>query len=164
MLAYLRKPHVNLASLFLRLGLAAIFVAQGYILIRQQDPVTEQISRTTQTLVGWTEFVSALALAIGLLSRLAALGLLVVMIGAIALVTKTQGFIPITMTPHGYTFEAGSAYNFLIIIVCLALMVLGSGWVSVDHLIFGRRSARQSAARATGQPHLTPSAVGQPTP
>lgn len=164
MFAYLRKPHVDLASLLLRLGLAAIFVVQGYILIRQRDPVTEQISLTTQAVVGWTEFVCGLALAIGLLSRLAALALLVVMVGAIALVTRAQGFIPISMTPHGYDFEAGAAYNFLIIVVCLALMVLGSGRVSVDHLIFGRRWARQSAARATGQPHLTPSAVGQPAP
>jgi uncharacterized membrane protein YphA (DoxX/SURF4 family) len=98
-------------------------------------------------------------LAFGLLSRLAALALIAEMVGAIVMVTGARQFMPISFTPGGFTFQAGSAHNFIIIVACLALLVLGSGVVSLDHLIFGWRRGRQSQAQATGQPHLAP-AIG----
>ena len=61
------------------------------------------------------------------------------MIGAIKMVTGTKDFLPISFSPQGFNFEAGAAYNFIIIVACLALFVLGSGRISVDYLLFGRK-------------------------
>jgi uncharacterized membrane protein YphA (DoxX/SURF4 family) len=160
MLAYLRRPHVDLASLILRLGLAAIFIAQGYVKLYQEESWTDQLTPTMQKVVSGAELACGIALAVGFLSRLAALGLIAEMIGAIAMVTGARGFIPISFTPTGFTFEAGSAYNFLIIVACLALLVLGSGVVSVDYLIFGRKRGYRSTAQVVGQPHMA-QIVGQ---
>ncbi|HEY7159369.1 MAG TPA: DoxX family protein [Gemmataceae bacterium] len=159
MFAYLRKPHVDLATLILRLGLAAIFLAHGFVFLNQEQSWTDKISPTMQRVVSWGEFVCGLALAVGLLSRLAAVGVIVIMVGAIELVTGSQGFLPTSFTSEGYTFRAGAAYNFIIIVACLALIVLGSGHVSLDHLLFGRKkTATPAAAPSTTTAPVPPSA------
>ncbi len=161
MLAYLRRPHIDLASLILRLGLAAIFIGQGYMKFVQPESWTDQLTPTMQKVVSGAELACGVMLAVGFLSRLAALALIADMVGAIMLVTGVQEFFPIAFKSGGFTFQAGAAYNFLIIVACLALLVLGSGIVSVDHLIFGRKRRWQTTVPVVGQPHLTP-AVGQP--
>ena len=50
-----------------------------------------------QFLVAWGEFLGGLALAIGMLTRLASLGLILIQLGAIYLVTA----------PRGFSFERG---------------------------------------------------------
>jgi uncharacterized membrane protein YphA (DoxX/SURF4 family) len=160
MWTYLRRPHVDLASLILRLGLAAIFIAQGYMKLSQEESWTDQLTPTMQKVVSGAELACGVMLAVGFLSRLAALGLVAEMIGAITLVTGARGFMPVSFGPSGFTFQAGAAYNFLIIVACLALVVLGSGVVSVDYLLFGRKRGRQTQVRAVGEPHLIPS-IGQ---
>jgi putative oxidoreductase len=140
MLTYLRKPHADLASVILRLGLGFLFIMHGYIKLFQPLSWTEVLSPTMQKVVGWTEFTCGILLLIGLLSRLAAIGLIGDMIGAIALVTGAHEFISVGVGPHGFTFAAsGFEYNFILIVACLAVLVLGSGWLSLDHLIFDRR-------------------------
>jgi putative oxidoreductase len=140
MFSYLRKPHPDLASLVLRLGLAAVFIMHGYLLISQDFAVTDRMSLQTQKLVGWSEFVCGILLAMGLLSRLAALGVIALMIGAIAVVTGPRGFVDIRLTAQGYNFEAGGfEYNFVLIVASLAVLLLGSGRASVDQFIFGRK-------------------------
>lgn len=146
MIAYLRKPHADLAALILRLGLGFLFIAHGYSKIIQDFKWTEVISPAMQQTVGWAELIFGILLLIGLLGRLAALGVIGDMIGAIVLVTGRRGIIGQDMGPHGLTFQAsGFEYNFLIIAACLALLVLGSGWFSLDHLIFCRRKCGTTA-------------------
>lgn len=149
MLAYLRKPHADLAALILRLGLGYLFIAYGYCKIDQDFTWTEVITPTMQRFVGWSELIFGILLVFGLLSRLAALGVVAVMIGAIALVTGRRGFLPVDMGPQGFNFKAsGIEYNMLVIVVCLAVLVLGSGLFSLDHLIFGCKKSGTTAAGA----------------
>jgi len=165
MFAYLRKPHVDLGTLLLRLGLAAVFMAHGYIKVYQPLSWTTLISPAWQQIVGWTELVCGTALALGLLSRLAALGPMAVMIGAIALVTGAHEFIFVDVGPSGFTFKAsGYEYNFMIIVVCLAVIVMGSGRYSLDRLIFGRKKTPLNPAQPVGGPHVASPAVHQTVP
>jgi putative oxidoreductase len=141
MLAYLRKPHNDLAALALRLGLAAIFVWHGYIKIsldwggNWNDTFTE----ATQYAVAWGELLVGLALLLGLLTRLAALGGIVIQAGAIYFVTH-EDFTRETFRRSGLDLRAiGFEYNFLIIVACLAVILLGAGFASADHCLMGRK-------------------------
>src|SRR5580692_3779176 len=80
-------------------------------------------------LVICTEFFGGLGLIVGLLSRIAALGIGVEMIGAIFLVHLPNGFFMNWMgTQKGEGFE----YHLLAIAVSAALLLRGSGAFSLD--------------------------------
>ena len=81
--------------------------------------------------VALLEFFGGLALIIGLLSRLAALGLAFDMIGAILIVHLKGGFF----LPAGYEFAL------ILLASSLAVAVGGPGALSVDAAIAGRRSS-----------------------
>ena len=83
----------------------------------------------TGPLVGGLEFFGGIALVIGLLTRLAALGLAIDMLGAIALVHFANGFF----LPKGYEFVL------MLFAAALTLAVGGAGAYSVDDAI-ARRS------------------------
>jgi putative oxidoreductase len=142
--------HPYLAALILRLGLAAVFITMGYMKITMDNGTNWDrefgLPASTQALVAWGEFVGGIALALGFLTRLAALGIAVVMIGAIATVTGKLEFIHIEIRPGvegGFDYtKPGYAYNVAIIAMCLALVLLGAGLLSLDHLIFRRKKAQ----------------------
>ena len=58
----LLTPKVDLATLLLRVGLAAIFVVHGYIKISQDYPLIEDVSLGTQVAIGWMELICGVAL------------------------------------------------------------------------------------------------------
>lgn len=78
------------------------------------------------------EFLGGIALFFGVLTRLAALGIMVIMIGAVITVHWKNGFfINWYMTPgkgHGYE------YNLALIAMSLSLLLGGSGCCSIDNL------------------------------
>ncbi len=120
-------------TLLLRLGLAVVFVYHGLQLINADTgwgtAWNPDLPPWQQMLVAYGELIGGIAVAFGFLTRLAALGLAVIMMGAI-------------ITVHWPTFDitaGGFEYNFILIIVCLALIILGGGVLSLDRLIFGRR-------------------------
>jgi putative oxidoreductase len=84
-------------------------------------------------LVCFIEFLGGLGLIVGLLTRLAALGIAIVMIGAIATVHWKQGFfINWELKPgKGHGFEANLAY----LAMAVAIFLDGGGLLSVDLLI-----------------------------
>jgi uncharacterized membrane protein YphA (DoxX/SURF4 family) len=136
------KPHVQLASFLLRLGLAVIFIFHGNLKLAQgggrlwSDTLTEE----TQMAVAWGETVCGVALLFGFLSRLAATGLIVIMVGAIMLQTGRFDFIYLAYIRSDPAYvPTGTEYNFAIIIMCLAVLAQGSGKVSLDYLFFGRK-------------------------
>jgi putative oxidoreductase len=160
MLAYIRRPHADLAAVILRLGLAFLFIGYGYMKVSQDRAMTEHMSFGLQTAVGWTELICGILLAIGLFPRLAALGIIVDMCGAIYLVTGKRDLFGADVGPHGETFKPGYEYNLLIIVVCLALIAMGGGVFSLNHLIFGRRQRTTSVAVPTPQvPAIPPAPV-----
>jgi putative oxidoreductase len=74
--------------------------------------------------------IGGIALALGLLTRLAALGIALIMAGAIYTTTGKNGFDAIQ---HGYE------YNLLIIAACLSLILIGGGMLAVDRVFRIRR-------------------------
>jgi Predicted membrane protein len=80
--------------------------------------------------VALLEFFGGLALIVGLLSRLAALGLAFDMIGAILLVHLKGGFF----------LPAGFEYALTLLATSLAVAIGGPGALSVDAAIAGRRT------------------------
>lgn len=89
------------------------------------------------TLVILIEFLAPIALLIGAGSRLAALGIAAVMVGAVATVHLPVGFF---MNWNG-TLAAGAEgfeFHLLVLGIAAALMVRGSGKFSVDRLIAPR--------------------------
>jgi putative oxidoreductase len=84
-------------------------------------------------LVCFIEFLGGLGLIVGLLTRLAALGIAVVMIGAIATVHWKEGFfINWELKPgKGHGIEANLAF----LAMAVALMIDGGGLWSIDLLL-----------------------------
>jgi uncharacterized membrane protein YphA (DoxX/SURF4 family) len=146
----------SIACVFLRLGLGTLFVYHGAMKLTRDWGTTwsESLPTEVQATVAWAELGCAVLLCIGLLSRLAALGLGLLQGGAIYFFTGERGFVRDDLISlgahgmHGFNFvNIGYEYNFAIIIMCLALICLGSGKYSVDHMIFCRMKG-QGPARA----------------
>jgi putative oxidoreductase len=128
----------GLNPLLLRLALAAIFVFHGLDLVAGPDnelgakwnkaddapPVHVQLA------VAWGELIGGVALGVGLLTRVAALGIIAIMAGAIATVHLENGF---DIRKGGYE------YNMAIIVMCLCLVLGGPGPLSVDQWFRSRR-------------------------
>lgn len=135
----LLKPHPDLAALVLRLALALIFLLHGAVKLEMQMSWTNLLDERTQVAVAWGEFLCGVLLLLGLFSRVAALGISVIMVGAIILVRKTDFLIDIQVGKHGMNLQAtGTVVNFCILTMCFALLLLGSGAASLDHLLWRR--------------------------
>jgi uncharacterized membrane protein YphA (DoxX/SURF4 family) len=151
MFAKLLKPQVDLAALFLRLGLAAIFIAHGMIKVLQDLPLRPDVmSMHMQTVVGWIELIAGSALLFGIFSRLASLALIVLQVGAIVLITgqyALRGPV-VERTGADYT-RVGPEFNLVLITMCLSVMVLGSGALSLDHCLRSWWGGKAPAPQAT---------------
>src|SRR5262245_52432909 len=112
-----------LVPLVLRFGLAVIFIYHGVEKVgasggtawhQPPDPSAEPQPVILQLLVAWGELLGGLAVAVGFLTRLAAAGLSVIMIGAIVTVHGEHGFAG----PMGYE------HNFAILVICAAPILI----------------------------------------
>lgn len=91
------------------------------------------IAPAATVLAAFTETFGGLALIVGLLTRPVAIGLIIVMLVAVAKVHARNGFfLNFALTPgkgHGYEF------NFVLIAMALSILIGGAGALSVDRLI-----------------------------
>jgi putative oxidoreductase len=135
-----RQLNVGLAAL--RLAVATIFIRHGAqkLFVFGFAGVTDAFTHMgvpfpglTGPLIALLEFFGGLALVIGLLTRLVALGFVFDMLGAILLVQLKNGF-------SRYELE------FLLLGSSLALVLTGAGRFSVDSLIAGRRERNAEGA------------------
>ncbi len=81
------------------------------------------------------EFLGGLGLIVGLLTRIAAFGIACDMIGAIALVHWKFGLF---VNWYGNQKGEGFEYHLLVIAICIALMIMGGGALSIDGALAGR--------------------------
>ena len=133
------------SHLVVRLGLGVVFFAHGAQKVfgwfgghglsatiagfRQMN-----VPAGATVLAAFIECFGGLALLVGFLARPAALGLVVVMLVAIAKVHGRNGFfLNMMMTPgkgHGYEF------NLVLIAMALSILIGGAGVFSIDRIIF----------------------------
>ena len=78
------------------------------------------------------EFFGGLALILGFLTRLAAIGIAVDMVVAIIMVHRQYGFF---MNWYGTQKGEGYEYHLLVIAICIYLLIEGAGAISVDRMI-----------------------------
>jgi putative oxidoreductase len=83
-------------------------------------------------LVILAQFLGSLGLIVGLLTRIAAFGILMVMLGAIFLVHTKVGFF---MNWYGQQEGEGFEYHLLAAAIAIALMIGGAGNFSLDAAI-----------------------------
>jgi len=78
------------------------------------------------TLVGCTEVIGGILLAIGLFTRLAALAIVIFMINAVYFTSKVGGF---------FWTKGGSEYSLLILAVAVYFLIRGGGSCSIDRTV-----------------------------
>jgi putative oxidoreductase len=135
--------QINIALIVLRVTLGIIFIAHGgqKIFVYGLEGVAGSFGQMGIPMaalagpaVALLEFFGGIALVLGLLTRLASLGLVVDMLGAIMFVHLKAGFF----APQGYEFVlmlAGAA---------LALTITGAGAYSIDGWIAAREAGRRT--------------------
>ncbi len=142
MLAGLRKPHINLGTFTLRLGLAAILLFDGYLKLAQGGGTgwEPELSQGMQVTLAWTEFVSGISLLLGFLSRVAAGLLILEVVGLAWSLSRMRSAISASLGKT--TFDAqtiGAEYNLAILTLALGIFFLGSGKYSLDYYFFWRK-------------------------
>ena len=118
--------------LLLRAALAAVFIYHGLDKIRPDtsygvkwDLREAPLPTGVQIMVAWGELLCGVGVALGLFTRIAAAGIIVIMLGAIVTVTGQKGF----GAPGGFEF------NYVLILVAAALALSGAGTLSLDRVI-----------------------------
>lgn len=91
------------------------------------------------------EFVGPILLAVGLLGRVAAFGIAVIMIGAVITTHLHNGFF---MNWSGQKAGEGFEYHILAVAIALAIMLRGSGLWSADRAITRSDDPRPYSTRA----------------
>lgn len=153
-----RFQAADYAALILRLMLASIFITQGWMMIDDFEGGTTwyrgagSIDPALQATVAWSELVCGIVLALGLLTRLASVGLIAIMIGAVYMVTWTVVGPPASFNDkRGFiVYEVGYEYNFAIVAMAACLVILGAGAFSIDRLLWGRRATATTPAELAG--------------
>lgn len=142
MLKDLFKSHIHLGSFLLRLGLACIFIFHGVLKAVQGGGSAwhPTLTEATQLAVTWGELACGFSFLFGLWSRFAALGIVIIQVGAIIIERWRLDFINTDFLRTIHATPTGVEYNFALITMCLAVLAIGSGMVSLDYLFFGRKT------------------------
>jgi putative oxidoreductase len=149
MLQKLMKTSDDFAVTLLRLALGVVFFAHGAQKVlgwfggfgfqATMGFFTQQmhIPAALAILALAAEFLGGIGLLIGFLGRVAAFGITIDMVVAIVLVHRHIGFFA---NWYGTQKGEGYEYHILAIAICLAIMIKGSGALSID-----RSASRQLA-------------------
>src|SRR5262249_24760811 len=131
--------------ILLRFALAAVFIYHGLDKVNPKNdygmswmkppassnaapdaPPLKTLPAALQLAVAWGELLGGAACALGLFTRFAALGLAAIMVGAFVTVHGT----------HGFSLQGGGyEYVLVLFVVCLSLILLGAGTMSLDRVI-----------------------------
>ncbi|OLB49783.1 MAG: hypothetical protein AUI08_07050 [Gemmatimonadetes bacterium 13_2_20CM_2_65_7] len=124
----------HVALLLLRIGLGSVFIVHGTHKQRlwKAQPSAQMPAGMLNTLrfLSIAEPAGGLGLLFGFLTRYAAIGLALVMLGALRfLITKVH---------RKFTGDAaGWEFEYMLLIVAIALALLGGGKYALDRVVFG---------------------------
>lgn len=123
----------NVVLLILRLVVAAVFLYAAYFKISFWSAAPEGMSAfmvVVMKILSIAEPLGALALILGFLTRWAAGGLAIIMLGAIYVMQFTMSV--------GFVTPTGPGWNFPLIVLagCLTLIAFGAGRWSIDRFSF----------------------------
>lgn len=122
----------DIALLLLRLMIGLIFITSGYKHLK--DPATRSkdigMNKGFTIFLGAAELAGGLGVLTGVLAQLAAIGLILLMLGAIQkkIFTWHTGF-------WGKSGTDGWSYDTMIILMNLVIVTTGGGSLSLTHLI-----------------------------
>lgn len=124
-------PYTDFTLLLLRFMVALIFLTSGFSHLKDPETRSKSIgmSKSLTIFLGAAEFAGGLAIALGFLSQLAAMGLIVVMLGA------AQKKIFVWRT--GFWGSAGTngwSYEIMLIVMNLVILTTGGGNLSLSRL------------------------------
>jgi putative oxidoreductase len=105
-----------------------------------------KLPRAVAVLVILTEFLGGLGLMVGFLSRLAAVGILAAMLGAVIMVHYAYGLF---MNWAGEQKGNGFEYHLLAIALALVVIIKGGGALSVDHALYEHQVDNRAALMQT---------------
>ena len=138
-----QRLHLGLTILRIILGIVFVMHGGQKLFVYGMDGVAGGFAQMgvpipgiTGPLTALVEFFGGLALMTGLLSRLAAIGLIIVMLGAIFIAHLSAGFF----APNGYEFPL------TLVAGLAAIALIGPGGYSLDAMISRRRASGPSAA------------------
>ena len=122
----------DIALLLLRLMVGIVFITSSYKHLK--DPATRSkdigMSKSFTILLGATELAGGLGVISGVLAQLAAIGLILVMLGAIQkkIFTWHTGF-------WGKSGTNGWSYDTMVVIINLVIVTTSGGNLTLTHLI-----------------------------
>ena len=125
-------PFTDIALLLLRLMVGIVFVTSGYNHLH--DPATRSkdigMSKSVTIFLGAAEFAGGLGVIVGVLAQLAAIGLILVMLGAMQkkIFTWHTGF-------WGKSGTDGWSYETMLVVMNLVIVTTGGGNLTLTHLI-----------------------------
>ncbi len=128
---------------------------------RSMQTLTEQLHLPAALafLVISGEFFGGIGLVVGLFSRLAAFGVALTMVGAVATVHFRYGlFLNWFGNKEGHGYE----YHFLAIALALVVIINGAGAFSVDRLIFTHEAALEGSQHTAIQKSSQKNMMSQP--
>ncbi|MGB2638034.1 MAG: DoxX family protein [Candidatus Acidiferrum sp.] len=122
----------DIALLLLRLMVGIVFITSGYKHLK--DPATRSkdigMSKSFTIFLGAAELAGGLGVLSGVLAQLAAIGLILVMLGAIEkkIFTWHTGF-------WGKSGTNGWSYDTMLVVMNLVIVTTGGGNLTLTHLI-----------------------------
>ena len=122
----------DIALLLLRLMVGIVFITSGYKHLK--DPATRSkdigMSKSFTIFLGAAELAGGLGVISGVLAQLAAIGLILVMLGAIQkkIFTWHTGF-------WGESGTNGWSYDTMLVVMNLVIITTGGGNLTLTHLI-----------------------------
>jgi putative oxidoreductase len=150
------------AALLLRISLGVIFIVHGSAKVSHDMGASWEGEFPTwmNVALAWGELIGGVAMLLGLLTRVTAVGFGIVMGCALYMVGTIKGFMG---TPdiviRGFDYlRVGSEFPFALLFQCGALALMGGGALSLDRLLLprllGAKKDVQLASPPVGAPHL----------